>query len=142
MLYSGLLSMKNVPALIFFKSLKLIKTLTSQYLHFIIIFAFSEFIQSKWCYHINLWLHHHLIMFLSIKNIHNYTVFFICLFWVFCFLGLHLPCCISSQARGQIKAAAAGLHSNTRSKLHLQPKSQLMATLVRSQGSNLHPHGY
>ena len=37
-----------------------------------------------------------------------------------------------SQARGRIGAAAAGLcqsHSNTRSKLHLRPMPQLMATL-------------
>ena len=39
----------------------------------------------------------------------------------------------SSQARGQIGAAAAGLrhsHSNTRSELHLQRTPQLMATLI------------
>ena len=36
-----------------------------------------------------------------------------------------------SQARGQIGATAASLyHSNTRSKPHLQPKTQLVATLV------------
>ena len=37
----------------------------------------------------------------------------------------------SSQARGQIGAAAASLHhshSNTRSELHLQPMPQLTAT--------------
>ena len=37
-----------------------------------------------------------------------------------------------SQARGQIRALAPGLqysHSNTRSKPHLQPTPQLMATL-------------
>ena len=37
----------------------------------------------------------------------------------------------SFQARGQIRAAAAGLHhnhSNTRSKLYLQPTPQLTAT--------------
>ena len=38
----------------------------------------------------------------------------------------------TSQARGQIKVAAAGLHhshSNTKSKPHLQPILQLTATL-------------
>ena len=39
----------------------------------------------------------------------------------------------SSQARGQIGAAAAGLchsHSNTRSKPHLQPMAQFVASQV------------
>ena len=56
----------------------------------------------------------------------------------------------SSQARGLIKAAAAGLHhshSNARSELCLQPTLQLTATLdpahtEQGQGSNPHPHGY
>ena len=55
-----------------------------------------------------------------------------------------------SQARGQIRAVATGLHyshSNTRSKLHLLPTPQLMATpdpqpTERSQGSNPQPLGY
>ena len=54
----------------------------------------------------------------------------------------------SSQARGQIRAIAAGLcqsHSNARSEPCLQP--QLTATLdpqptEQGQGSNPHPHGY
>ena len=57
--------------------------------------------------------------------------------------------CGSSQARGQIKAAATGLyhsHSNSGSELHLQPTPQLTATpdaspTERGQGSNTHPHG-
>ena len=56
----------------------------------------------------------------------------------------------SSQARNRIRAAAAGLchcHSNARSKLILQPTSQLMATLdpqptERGQGLNPCPHEY
>ena len=54
------------------------------------------------------------------------------------------------QARGQIRAAAAGLlhsHSNSVSELHLRPTPQLTATLEpsfteRCQGSNPHSHGY
>ena len=56
----------------------------------------------------------------------------------------------SSQARGRFGAMAAGLchcHSSARSKPRLQPTVQLTATsdpqpTERSQGSNLHPHGY
>ena len=55
-----------------------------------------------------------------------------------------------SQARGQIIAVTAGLchhHNNARSKPHLQPTPQLVATLdlqptKQGQESNLHPHGY
>ena len=54
-----------------------------------------------------------------------------------------------SQARGWIRAAAAGLphsHSNVGSKPHLWPTPQLKAMpdpepTERGQGSNLHPHG-
>ena len=56
----------------------------------------------------------------------------------------------SSQAMGQIGAAAAGLchnHSNTRSKPHLQPMPQVGAMqdsqpTERGQRLNPHPHGY
>ena len=56
---------------------------------------------------------------------------------------------VGSQARGQIRAIAAGLrhsHSNEGSKPHLQPAPQLMAMpdpepTEQGQGSNLHPHG-
>ena len=55
---------------------------------------------------------------------------FIYLFiYLFFFLGLLLHGCF--QTRGRIGAAAASLHyshSNTRSKLHLQPTLQLTAT--------------
>ena len=55
-----------------------------------------------------------------------------------------------SQARGLIRAAAAGLqqsHSNARSQPHLPPKPQLTAmpdpqATEQGQGSNLHPHGF
>ena len=56
---------------------------------------------------------------------------FVCLFWFYCFLGLH-PAYGNSQARGQIRAVAAGLHhshSNTRSESRLQPTPQIMAVL-------------
>ena len=53
-----------------------------------------------------------------------------------------------SQARGEIRVAAAGLHhshSNSGSESHLQPMPQLMAMLdpeptEQGQGSNLRPH--
>ena len=52
--------------------------------------------------------------------------------FLFCFVSFFTAtpvACGSSQARGQIGAAAAGhSHSNTRSKLHLQPTPQLTAT--------------
>ena len=56
----------------------------------------------------------------------------------------------SSQARGQIRVVAVGLHhshSNARSEPHLCPIPKLMATLdpqsvEQGQGSNPHPHGY
>ena len=54
-----------------------------------------------------------------------------------------------SQARGQIRAAAASLHhnhSNTGSKLSLKPTLQLMERpdpqlTEQGQALNLHPHG-
>ena len=52
------------------------------------------------------------------------------LFIYFCLFRAALEVYGISQARGQIRAAAAGLnhsHSNARSELHLQPTSQLMA---------------
>ena len=66
------------------------------------------------------------------------------------FLGLLLQHVEVSQARGLIRAAAAGLHhshSNTRSELRLRPTPQLMATpglqpTDRGWGLNLHPQGY
>ena len=56
----------------------------------------------------------------------------------------------STQARGRIGAAAAGLHqnhSNVGSELHLRPTPQLIVTpdpytTEPGQGSNPHPHGY
>ena len=55
----------------------------------------------------------------------------------------------SSQPRGRIRAAVAGLHHSHRnmgSELHLPPTSQLVATpdpspTERGQGSNPQPHG-
>ena len=55
-----------------------------------------------------------------------------------------------SQARGQIRDLAAGLHhshGNSRSEPHLQSTPRLMAMqdpepTERGQGSNLQPHGY
>ena len=55
----------------------------------------------------------------------------------------------SCQARGRIRATAAGLpdsHGNTRSEPHLQPTPQLMAMpdpkpTEQAQGSNPQPHG-
>ena len=56
----------------------------------------------------------------------------------------------SSQARGRIRALAAGLyhsHSNGGSELCLPPTPQLTVTAdpqptEQGHGSNLHPHGY
>ena len=56
----------------------------------------------------------------------------------------------SSQARGRIRAAAAGLHpshSNVGSEPHRRPTPQLIAALdpeptAQGQGSNLCPYGY
>ena len=52
----------------------------------------------------------------------------------------------SSQARGQIRVAAAGLchsHRNAGLELHLQPKLQLaIKPTERGQDLNLHPRGY
>ena len=51
--------------------------------------------------------------------------------FLFCFLGPHPAAYGGSQARGLIGAVATSLrhsHSNTRSKLHLQPTLQLTAT--------------
>ena len=76
--------------------------------------------------------------------------------WFFCFV---LSCFVlfrvtpvtygSSQAKGRIRAVAAGLHhshSNPGSKLHLCPTPQLTATpdpspTEQGQGSNSHPRG-
>ena len=67
----------------------------------------------------------------------------------FTFLGLHMAC-TSSQAKGQIRTAAASLchsPSNARSEPCLQPTPQLNAMLDPSpseqgQRSNLCPRGY
>ena len=83
--------------------------------------------------------------------------FFVCL-WAFCFgcffvFGVfrYAPSAYGgSQARGQIRAVAAGLyhsHSNVGSEPHLWPAPQLTAMpdpspKEQGQGSNLHPHGY
>ena len=69
------------------------------------------------------------------------------MFWAVCFRATpdaHGSC----QARGQIGAAATGLHhSNTRAEPSLQPTPQLTATpdpypTEGGQGSNPSPHGY
>ena len=73
---------------------------------------------------------------------------FFCLF--VCLLFRAAPtACGGFRARGLIRAAAAGLHhshSNTRSKLSLQPTPQFMTTpdprpTERGQGLNPKPHG-
>ena len=62
-----------------------------------------------------------------VKRYLDYTLFF------FFFLLRPLPVTYgSSQARGQIETAAAGLHhsqGNTGSQQHLQPTPQLVATM-------------
>lgn len=74
---------------------------------------------------------------------------FVCLF--VCFWTLRTTCAAygSSQARGQIRAVAAGLHhshSNAGSEPRMRPTPQLIATpdpypTERGQGSNPHPPG-
>ena len=69
---------------------------------------------------------------------------------VFCFFRTAPTAYGSSQARGRIRAAAAGLHHclrNMGSELCLQPTPQLTATpdprpTEQGLGSNPHPHGY
>ena len=56
--------------------------------------------------------------------------FFNAFFFLFLFMAAPVPY-RSSQARGQIRAVAAGLHhshSNASSEPHLQPRLQLVAT--------------
>ena len=96
-------------------------------------------------------------------NFHSVVLFFSCrhcvatsislfsfLPFFFCLFRTTPAAYRGSQARGQIRSAAASLHhshSNTRSKSHLRPMLQLEATpdpqpTEGGQGSNLHPHGY
>ena len=61
-----------------------------------------------------------------------FILLFIYLFFVFLFFRATLTEYGGSQARGLIRAVAAGLrqsHSNARSELRLRPTPQLMATL-------------
>ena len=80
-------------------------------------------------------------------------MYFFSFFFSFLFFLLFMVVSVaygSSQARGRIGAAAADLHhshSKTGSEPHLQPTSQLMATLdlqssEQGQGSNPSSHGY
>ena len=67
----------------------------------------------------------------SVLQYFSFSLFF--LFFVFVFVFRAVPMAYrSSQARGPIRAAAAGLHhrhSNARSEMYLRPTPQLMATL-------------
>ena len=65
-----------------------------------------------------------------LTSLFNFIYLFIYLFLVF-FLRAVPMAFVSSQARGQNRAAAAGLHhshSNAGSEPHLQPTLQFMAT--------------
>ena len=70
-------------------------------------------------------------------------------FFVFCLFRAAPTAYGGSHARGLMGATAASLrhsHSNARSKLHLRPTPQFMATTdseptERAKGSNLQPHG-
>ena len=60
-----------------------------------------------------------------------YSFLFVCLFCLFAFSRAALVAYGGSQARGLIRAVAAGLrhsHSNARSEPRLRPTLQLMAT--------------
>ena len=79
-------------------------------------------------------------------NCDLYLIFF---FLSFCHSWAAPAAYGGSQARGQIRAVATGLHqshSKAGSKPHLQPTSQFMATpdpqpTEQGQGPNLQPHG-
>ena len=59
----------------------------------------------------------------------NFCLDLLPIFFFFCLFRAATAVCGSSQDRGQIRAATAGLHhSNAISKLHLQPIPKLMAT--------------
>ena len=61
-----------------------------------------------------------------------FTVFFVLFCFVFCLFRATPMACGGSQARGLIRAVAAGLghcHSNAGSKPRLRPTPQFMATL-------------
>ena len=92
------------------------------------------------------YIHFIVLIKVSIKGFHK-TLFQI--FFVFCLFRATPAAHGGSQARGRIRAAAAGLrqsHSNTRSKPSLRPTPQLTATrdpqpTEQGQGSNLQPGG-
>ena len=65
------------------------------------------------------------------KNISIFSDYILFIFWSFCLFRAIPTAYGGSQARGLIRAIAAGLrqgHSNTRSKPRLRPTPQLMAT--------------
>ena len=72
----------------------------------------------------------HGIFFCSLCNNIPFFFFFFLAFWLFGFYGCTCGIRGGSQARGPIRAVAAGLyhsHSNARSEPHLWPTPQLMA---------------
>ena len=83
-----------------------------------------------------------------ITYIIGFLLLLLLLFCLFAFSRAPPEAYGDSQARGGIGAVAAGLsqsHSNATSEPHLQPTSQLMATLdpqptEQGQGSNPQPH--
>ena len=85
----------------------------------------------------------------TVSLAHQWVFFFLFFFlWLLSFRAASAACG-GSQARGPIRAVAAGLHhshSNARSELHLRPTPQFMATpdpqpTEQGQGSNTQPHG-
>ena len=69
------------------------------------------------------------VIYFALDSVYSSCFFFVCLF--FCLFRDAPAAHGVSQARGLIRAVAAGLcqsHSNTASKLHLQPTPQLTAT--------------
>ena len=88
---------------------------------------------------------------LIVESIYLGPWFFVFLFfWFFLLFRVELKAHGSSQARGQIGAAAASLHhshSNMGSEAPLQPIPELMEMLApqpteQGQGSNPYPHVY
>ena len=80
---------------------------------------------------------------------HSYSNYYYYLFFAFCLFRAAPKACGGSQARGRIRATAAGLqhsHSNAGSKPRLRPTPQLKAMpdllpTEQGQGLNPQPHG-
>ena len=109
-------------------------------------------LQTRWCdfAKISVWCYNIIMSSASFVCVSEEIIVFFCsLFFSFIFRAA-LMTYGSSRARGQIRAAAGGLHHNhshTGYELCLWPTPQLSAMLdpqrtEQGQGSNLYPHRY